>query len=280
MEDCLRTSETPMGLFNIHKGERASYEDRIVLLGLAASYVAANGVGSTDVHAYVCMFYKDENRLKAVVPSQSTLQLPAELQERVAHTLDAAMDNGMKSMLEARLRKTEALMEKQSQASAAAMRQIQDLGANSQALIRQQSATVQRTAEGILKGLETMLGVSEDKLTSLSSGVDVMSAELHRLNLGNLRLRKDEAKSQWHIQQTYVKLEELGSLLGSMSLALNSAQGQRLPVPLCPSPIAGPLDMSLRELGRSISLLFNALKMLAMEFASVYHHGLSCSTCD
>jgi hypothetical protein len=75
----------------------------------------------------------------------------------MAHTLDAAIDKGMTSILEARLTKTEILMERQSHASAAAMWCIQDLGETSQNLIRQQSDTVQKAAEEILKGVKMVL---------------------------------------------------------------------------------------------------------------------------
>jgi len=173
--------------------------------------------------------------MPAYVSSQTTLQLPTELQQRMAHSLDAAIDKGMTSILEARLTKTEALMESQSQASAAAVRCIQGLGETSQNLIRQQSDTVQKAAEEILKGFRTVLDLKnqvqqsreqimdvtqqgfstqssnladvKNELASLSLGLGALSTDLQRINEGNLQLRRSGVRYQFQIQRSHERLE-------------------------------------------------------------------------
>ena len=229
--------------------------------------------------------------MPAHVSSQTTLQLPTELQQRMAHSLDAAIDKGMTSILEARLTKTEALMESQSQASAAAVRCMQGLGETSQNLIRQQSDTVQKAAEEILKGFRMVLDLKnqvqrsreqimdvtqqgfgtqssnladvKNELASLSLGLGALSTDLQRINEGNLQLRRSGVRYQFQIQRSHERLEQLSSVLTTIVNALNQVQGQ--PLPFCPDPLGGPFDRPLRELAKSIWLLCNALRMLVGE---------------
>ena len=210
----------------------------------------------------------------------------------MAHTLDAAIDKGMTSILEARLAKTESLMERQSQASAAAMRCIQGLGNTSQNLIRQQSNTVQKAAEEILKGVKTVLDLKtqvqqsreqimdatqqgfnthtsnmadvKNELASLFLGLNTLSTGLQGINEGNVRLRRIGVKTQLQIQQSHERLEQVSSVLTTMANAPNQVQGQS--PPFCPDLKGGPFELPLRELARSIWLLCNALRMLVGEF--------------
>jgi hypothetical protein len=210
----------------------------------------------------------------------------------MAHSIDAAIDKGMTSILEARLTKTESLMERQFQASTAAMRGLQSLGNASQTLIRQQSDTVQKAAEEILKGFKMVLDLKaqvqqsreqimdatqqgfstqtsnitdvKNELASLSLRLGTLSTSPQRINEGNVRLCKSEASSQFQIQQSHERLEQLGSVLTTMVNALNQVQGQS--PPLCPDLKGGSFELPLRELARSIWLLCNALRMLVGEF--------------
>jgi len=196
----------------------------------------------------------------------------------------------MTSRLDPCLTKLKAsLVEVQAQTSAETISRIEDEGAATRDMLREQSNAAQKTGHAVLQGLERALDrqipkgelwqrlndlqgdIREVKATVKQGSTHAESQEcsLAEVNtqLVSLSLGMGEASahSLQEQQRTHTRLEEMNFLLGTMAATFNNGM-ERTSGRSPDGPADGALGRAAQELARCIWLVFHALSMLVREF--------------
>ena len=236
--------------------------------------------------------------------------MPADIQQRVAHTLDASLDGFMTSRLEPCLKELDsAITDSQTKVSTDTIHRIEGVETSTRELLLEQAATAQKSATDILLGLsrvfdaqlsrEVILPYMEDlrrdvqevkASASDAARADVLDSNMDLVNrqLGLLSLEVNDTsrsiqqtqnalkRKERRVRRSHAKLEEVNALLGSMAKVLDTVKlDGRRDLVRNPNRIGDGLGTAIQELIRAIWLVFHVLGICIREFMCVYVSNVS-----